>query len=54
MSTATHPFTPEEIMAFVDGELDRSASALITNHLELCQECREEFLALEKILRASR
>jgi len=41
MSTATHPFTPEEIMAFVDGELDRSASALITNHLELCQECRD-------------
>ena len=29
------------------------ALARVEHHLQLCQECREEFLALEKILRAS-
>jgi hypothetical protein len=41
MSATTHPFAPEEIMAFVDGELAPSASASVTAHLDLCQECRD-------------
>jgi hypothetical protein len=41
VSTTTHPFTPEEIMAFLDGELDPSSGASITAHLDLCKECRD-------------
>jgi len=41
MTDTTHPFAPEEIMALLDGELDPSASASITAHLDLCEECRD-------------
>jgi hypothetical protein len=41
MSTTTHPFTPEEIMAFVDGELAADRAPSIAAHLEACSECQE-------------
>ena len=39
MSTTTHPFTPEEIMAFIDGELSADRAQCISTHIEQCPEC---------------
>jgi len=39
MSTATHPFTPEEIMAFVDGELSADRANSVGAHIDHCAEC---------------
>jgi anti-sigma factor RsiW len=41
MSTSTHPFTPVEIMVFVDGELSADRAQSIAAHLETCSECQE-------------
>src|SRR6266849_3904022 len=41
MNTTTHPFAPEEIMAFVDGELSADSSKSISAHVETCSECQE-------------
>jgi len=41
MNATTHPFAPEEIMAFLDGELSRAESASLAAHLEGCMECGE-------------
>jgi type IV pilus assembly protein PilA len=39
MSTTTHPFTPEEIMAFVDGELSTDCAQSLSTHIDQCAEC---------------
>jgi uncharacterized protein DUF4349/putative zinc finger protein len=39
MSITTHPFAPEEIMAFVDGELPADRAQSISAHLGDCGEC---------------
>ncbi len=39
MSTTTHPFTPEEIMAFVDGELSADRAQSLSAHIDECAEC---------------
>jgi anti-sigma factor RsiW len=41
MSTSTHPFTPEEVMAFVDGELPADRAQSFAAHVEACSECQE-------------
>jgi hypothetical protein len=41
MSTTTHPFTPEEIMAFLDGELSADLAKSLSGHIETCVECGE-------------
>jgi len=41
MNTTTHPLTPEEIMAFVDGELPADRAQSISAHVETCSECQE-------------
>jgi hypothetical protein len=41
MNATTHPFTPEEIMAFVDGELSADRVGLLSAHLSQCAECRK-------------
>jgi uncharacterized protein DUF4349/putative zinc finger protein len=41
MSADTHPFAPEEIMAFVDGEFSARHSESISAHIDQCTECRE-------------
>ena len=41
MSTTTHPFAPEEIMAFVDGELSADRAQSVSAHVESCAECQE-------------
>jgi type II secretory pathway pseudopilin PulG len=39
MNTITHPFTPEEIMAFVDGELSDDRVQALSAHFAECAEC---------------
>jgi hypothetical protein len=39
MSTKTHPFAPEEIMAFVDGELSADRVQSFSDHAGECTEC---------------
>jgi len=41
MSTTTHPLTPEEIMAFVDGELPPDRAETFSDHLGSCAECSD-------------
>jgi hypothetical protein len=43
MSTTTHPFTPEEIMTFVDGELSADRAQSISAHIDQCPECHTVF-----------
>lgn len=40
MSTTTHSFSPEEIMAYLDSELSATEAAQVGAHLEECAECR--------------
>jgi type IV pilus assembly protein PilA len=39
MSTTTHPFAPEEVMALIDGELSADCEQSLTAHLDQCAEC---------------
>src|SRR5260370_14093302 len=39
MSTTTHPFAPEGIMAFVDGELSADRAQSLSAHIDQCAEC---------------
>jgi hypothetical protein len=39
MNTATHPVAPEELMAFLDGELTASEAHAVSAHLESCAPC---------------
>ena len=39
MSTATHPFAPEEIMALLDGELPADRAQSVSAHVVDCPEC---------------
>lgn len=38
--SAQHAFEPEEVMAYLDGELPAQEAALLANHLEYCDECQ--------------
>jgi type II secretory pathway pseudopilin PulG len=39
MSTTTHPFSPEEVMAFLDGELTAERAKFLSSHIGECAEC---------------
>jgi hypothetical protein len=39
MNIAKHEFLPEEVMAFLDGELSSERSALLAAHIESCPDC---------------
>jgi anti-sigma factor RsiW len=39
MNTAIHPVTPEEVMAFLDGELAVAEAQAVSTHLDECDEC---------------
>ena len=39
MSTSTHPIVPEEVMAFLDGELSEAGAHVVSSHLQQCAEC---------------
>jgi Domain of unknown function (DUF4349)/Putative zinc-finger len=40
MSTTTHPIAPEEIMAFLDGQLSADRTQSVSAHMGGCSECR--------------
>jgi Putative zinc-finger len=40
MSTNRHPIEPEELMAYLDGELPADQATEALSHLELCPECQ--------------
>jgi hypothetical protein len=53
MNTAAHPIAPEEIMAFLDGELPHAQAQLVSAHLDHCAECAsiaEQFRATSELL----
>jgi hypothetical protein len=52
MSTTTHPFAPEEIMAFVDSELSPDQTQSLAAHLDECAECTEAAAALRHASRS--
>src|SRR5215467_6098141 len=39
MNSTTHEFSPEEVMAFLDGELSTERGSAVSAHLEACPEC---------------
>lgn len=41
MNTTTHPVAPEELMAWLDGELPADEAQAISTHLDYCAECAE-------------
>ena len=41
MNTTTHPVAPEEVMAFLDGELSAAGGQAVSAHLEDCAACSE-------------
>jgi Domain of unknown function (DUF4349)/Putative zinc-finger len=40
MSTTAHPIAPEEIMAFLDGQLSTDQAQSVSAHMEGCSDCR--------------
>jgi hypothetical protein len=41
MNIATHPVAPEQVMAFLDGELSATEAQAVSSHLEHCAECAD-------------
>jgi anti-sigma factor RsiW len=41
MNTATHPVAPEEVMAFLDGELAPAEAQAVSTHLDQCADCAD-------------
>jgi Domain of unknown function (DUF4349)/Putative zinc-finger len=53
MTTTTHSVAPEEIMAFLDGELSAVAAQTVSAHLKDCAQCAmvaEQFRATSQML----
>jgi hypothetical protein len=46
MNTAAHPVAPDEIMAFLDGELSAGRTESVSAHINQCAECREAQAAM--------
>ena len=40
MNRNPHPIEPEEVMSYLDGELDETRAAAVAEHLEACSECQ--------------
>jgi hypothetical protein len=51
MSRQVHPLLPEELMAYIDGELAADRAAMAAKHIETCAECE---LAVADAMRVSR
>lgn len=41
MNMSAHPIAPEEVMAFVDGELSTARNDSVARHIAECDECRQ-------------
>jgi len=48
MNATTHPVVPEELMAFLDGELSSAQMQSVSTHIEQCVECHEVVASLKK------
>src|SRR5690348_4252152 len=49
MTAHEHPFAPEDLMAYVDGELTAIERARVTAHLEQCGACRDTIAAMRQV-----
>ncbi|HET7105288.1 MAG TPA: DUF4349 domain-containing protein [Candidatus Acidoferrum sp.] len=49
MNATKHEFQPEEVMAFLDGELSPGRAAALSVHLEKCKDCAELATNFERI-----
>lgn len=49
MNSTTHPIEREEVMAYLDGELDAARAAEVSAHLEQCAECRARATDLRSV-----
>lgn len=47
--SSQHAFEPEEIMAYLDGELAANEAAALANHLEHCSECQSVAMQLRQV-----
>src|SRR5215469_2856456 len=41
MNTSAHPVAPEEVMAFLDGELSITEAEAVSEHVKRCSECAD-------------
>jgi DNA-binding transcriptional regulator YhcF (GntR family) len=48
MSATTHPVSPEEIMALLDGQLPTGRAQTLSAHIETCPDCRGLFQDFQK------
>ena len=51
MISAVHPVSPEEVMAYLDGELAADRSAMVAAHVDGCAECRALVRDLQAVSR---
>ena len=49
MNPMTHPIEPEELMAYLDGELSAERKAETAEHLSVCKECQEFVGQFERV-----
>ena len=54
MNEITHPIEPEELMAYLDGELSADRIAAASEHLDECRACRETLDGLRGVSQAIR
>src|SRR5258708_24382760 len=52
MLKSGHPIEPEELMAYLDGELEVERSQVAAEHLERCTVCRETAEDFRRVSRA--
>jgi hypothetical protein len=52
MNKTIHPIEPEELMAYLDGELSNDKAAVAAAHLSECGECREVVTELRGVSQA--
>jgi hypothetical protein len=48
MNASTHPVVPEELMAFLEGELSTERTQSVSAHIEQCAECHDAAASFRK------
>ncbi|HEX4998989.1 MAG TPA: DUF4349 domain-containing protein, partial [Terriglobia bacterium] len=54
MSRNDHPFSPEELMAYTDGQLLSDRAELVTAHVAVCPECAESVASFKVLSKEAR
>jgi hypothetical protein len=49
MNTSTHPIEQEEVMAYLDGELQSERATVVEGHMACCKECQELAVDLRRV-----